>query len=114
MTIIEAAERLHIHPTSLSKLVKAGEIITGQKIKGKWEIEDREVVRLAATRYEYNPAYIDVAAVAEIIGKAERTVIKYIESGEIEGVLDPLCQTRKYWIHRERLRPMERILHLRP
>ena len=39
MTIIEAAERLHIHPTSLSKMVKAGEIISGQKIGGKWEIE---------------------------------------------------------------------------
>lgn len=114
MTIIEAAERLHIHPTSLSKLVKAGEIISGQKIKGKWEVNEREVARLFAVRYEYNPAYIDVAAVAEIIGKAERTVIKYIESGEIEGVLDPLCQAHKLFVHRERLRPMERILRMRP
>ena len=52
MTIIEAAERLHIHPTSLSNLVKAGDLISGQKVKGRWEIEESEVARLLATRYE--------------------------------------------------------------
>ena len=114
MTIIEAAERLHIHPTSLSNLVKAGDLISGQKVKGGWEIEESEVARLLATRYEYNPEWIDVAAVARLIDKADRTVLKYIEAGEIEGRVDPLCMTRKLFVHRERLRPMERILRMRP
>ena len=45
-----SAARLHIHPTSLAKLVKAGDLISGQKVKGRWEIEESEVARLLATR----------------------------------------------------------------
>jgi plasmid maintenance system antidote protein VapI len=38
MTIQEAADRLHVHPTSLSKLVKEDALIHGAKIAGKWDI----------------------------------------------------------------------------
>lgn len=114
MTIHEAAERLHVHPTSLSKLVKEGELISGEKIAGKWEISDAEVARLLATRYEFSPDYLDVAAVAERVGKAEKTVRKYIQDNFFRAVTDPLCITRKLFIRRDQFAPLERVLKQRP
>jgi excisionase family DNA binding protein len=114
MTIQEAADRLHVHPTSLSKLVKEGELIHGAKIAGKWDIPDSEVSRLLETRYEFHPEYIDVAALAERIGKAEKTVRKYIQDNFFKAVTDPLCMTRKLFIRRDQIAPLERVLKQRP